>query len=456
MTAPAKRQDLLRTPGRSEARAVGALMLAASGLVVLSLVLPHPAGGDTRALTAIAAAMFGTGLLYLGFASRFPIVVTHLVLASAAALTGLLIYESGIAAGQYGAIFVWAMLIGAYYFPRKVAVAHLLWLLGVYAVTLAAVESSGGYSPLTRWLFTAVSLSVVTVLTCAIVARRARADLRARRFFDLSQDMLCTANMDGYLIELNSAWERSLGYSDDQLRSSPFVDLVHPDDRERTLAQAAGLFEGNGTIGFENRFLAKDGSWHWLRWSSTLDSDESLIYARATDVTELKQVESEREDLLIEVELLARSDPLTGLPNRRAIGEQLPREMARARRGETPLCLAIIDLDHFKAYNDGRGHLAGDAVLRACAVAWDSKLRGEDTIVRYGGEEFLVVLPDCTLENAAEIVERLRTATPDDQTCSAGLACWDSAETMDDLLERADSALYRAKREGRDRLVYEV
>ena len=95
--------------------------------------------------------------------------------------------------------------------------------------------------------------------------------------------------------------------------------------------------------------------------------------------------------------MLARSDALTGLPNRRGLDEQLPREMARARRTDSDLCLAIVDIDHFKAYNDANGHLAGDAVLRECAVAWDAVLRGEDTIVRFGGEEFLVVLPDCPL-----------------------------------------------------------
>ena len=173
-----------------------------------------------------------------------------------------------------------------------------------------------------------------------------------------------------------------------------------------------GSSRASATVGFENRYLAKDGSWHWLRWSSTLAADESLIYARATDVTELKRVEAEREELLTEVEALARSDALTGLPNRRALDDQLPREMARARRAGSALCLAIIDLDHFKAYNDTHGHLAGDEVLRECAVAWDAELRGDDTIVRFGGEEFLVVLPDCALEQAAEIVERLRAATP--------------------------------------------
>ena len=86
-------------------------------------------------------------------------------------------------------------------------------------------------------------------------------------------------------------------------------------------------------------------------------------------------------------------------------------------------------------------------MLRACASAWDSALRGEDTIVRFGGEEFLVLLPDTAPEQAAEIVERLRAATPMGQTCSAGLACWDCGESIDDLLRRADEALYLAKAE---------
>lgn len=179
-----------------------------------------------------------------------------------------------------------------------------------------------------------------------------------------------------------------------------------------------------------------------------------LIYSRSTDFTELKRVEAERETLLAEVETMARSDALTGLSNRRVLDEALPREMARARRSESPLCLAIVDIDRFKDFNDANGHLAGDAVLRECAAAWDSRLRGEDTLVRFGGDEFLAVLPGCTPENATEILERLRGATPEDQTCSAGLALWDGVESPDELLGRADAALYLAKAGGRDRLVH--
>jgi diguanylate cyclase (GGDEF)-like protein/PAS domain S-box-containing protein len=446
-------KETLRRSG-SQARALGGLMVAAAGLVGLSLALPHPEVADLRDLILIAVAMLAGGLLCFGFAGRVPAWMVHAILAGVVALTGLLIYESGVAAGQYGAIFVWAMLVASYFFPRRVALAHLAWLLAVYAISLAVVGSTAGYSVFTRWTFTAVSLLVVTMLTAEIVARRARADQRARRFFELSHDMLGTSNMDGYFVELNSAWGRCLGYSDEELRAKPFIDFVHPDDRERTEAEASALFDGRETVAFENRYLAKDGSWHWLRWSSILAADESLIYGRASDVTELKRVESEREDLLLEVKVLAASDALTGLPNRRTLDEQLPREMARARRASAPLCLAILDIDRFKSYNDAHGHLAGDGMLRDCAEAWDSELRGEDIIVRYGGEEFLVLLPGASLDQAAETVERLRAVTPDGQTCSAGLACWDFSESAEDLLERADVALYAAKGAGRDRLAF--
>jgi diguanylate cyclase (GGDEF)-like protein/PAS domain S-box-containing protein len=446
-------RPVLRRQRRSAARAAGLLLSGGSLLVVLSLLLPHPSGGNTTVLVALAVAMMLGGALCVRFAGRVPLPLTHAALAAAVVAAAGLTLASGVAAGQYGSIFVWATLIAGYYFPRRLVAAHLGWILVVYATTLALVPSTAGYSPLTRWLFTAISLSVVAVLTTALVARRQSADLRARRFFDLSRDMLCTSDLHGYFVELNQAWEECLGFSREELRAVPFVDRVHPDDRERTAAEAGALFQGAGSVGFENRYLAKDGSVHWLRWSATLAPDESLIYARAADVTELKKVEAEREALLREVGEMARSDALTGLPNRRALDEALPREMARARRSQSSLCLAIVDIDHFKAYNDSRGHLAGDVLLRDCAAAWDAELRGEDMLVRFGGEEFLVMLPDCEPDDAVEIVERLRAATPDGQTCSGGLVRWDGIESIEDLLARADAGLYEAKGAGRDQLV---
>jgi diguanylate cyclase (GGDEF)-like protein/PAS domain S-box-containing protein len=447
-----EKQVSIRPPSRTRARAAAALLVAGAALVAISLVLPHPEGADEVALILTALGMAVTGGVVWLFAGKIPLAGVHLILGGVVVVTGLLIFESGIAVGQYGTIYVWTILVASFFFPRRQAAAHLAWLLTSYGFVLLLVENTAGYSPLTRWLFTTISLTVVMLLITGIVARRARADERARHFFDLSRDMLCTANIDGYFVELNEAWTKYLGYSLEELRSAPFVERIHPDDRERTEAETAGLFEGAETIGFENRYLAKDGTWHWLRWSSQLSPDESMIYARAADVTELKQIEAEREELLGQVQDLARHDSLTGLPNRRALEEQLPQEMARARRSESPLCLAIVDIDHFKSYNDTHGHLAGDEVLRACARAWDGALRGEDTLVRFGGEEFLLLLPDTEPDQAAEVVERLRRETPMEQTCSAGLALWDQVESIDDLLRRADEALYLAKAGGRDQL----
>jgi diguanylate cyclase (GGDEF)-like protein len=161
----------------------------------------------------------------------------------------------------------------------------------------------------------------------------------------------------------------------------------------------------------------------------------------------------ERIDLLSRLEASARTDDLTGLLNRRAWEEELPREMARARRQSDPLCVAMLDLDVFKNYNDERGHQAGDRLLKQSASAWNGELRTSDTLARYGGEEFTVALPGCNLSNAKDIVERLREAMPADQTVSAGVACWNGRESAEELVGRADAALYEAKRTGRNRLV---
>ena len=161
----------------------------------------------------------------------------------------------------------------------------------------------------------------------------------------------------------------------------------------------------------------------------------------------------ERSDLLARLEEVARTDDLTGLFNRRGWEEQLPRELARSRRNGAPLCVAMLDLDYFKNYNDQSGHQAGDRLLKQSAAAWVRELRVSDTLARYGGEEFSVALPGCTLENATDIVERLRAAMPADQTVSAGVVCWNGRETTEELVGRADAALYEAKRMGRDCLV---
>lgn len=161
----------------------------------------------------------------------------------------------------------------------------------------------------------------------------------------------------------------------------------------------------------------------------------------------------ERADLLASLRAEARRDTLTGLWNRRAWDERLADEVARARRSGAPLSVALLDLDRFKAYNDRHGHQAGDRLLKEATAAWRSQLRAGDVLARWGGEEFAVLLPGCTIREARLLVERIRRLTPEGQTCSAGIAEWDRREDLDRVLHRADVALYQAKHTGRDRAV---
>ena len=142
----------------------------------------------------------------------------------------------------------------------------------------------------------------------------------------------------------------------------------------------------------------------------------------------------------------ARTDPLTGLANRRGWDEQLDRELAQASRSGRPVSVALLDLDDFKGFNDAHGHQAGDRLLVAAAAAWQGQLRDGDVLCRWGGDEFAALLPDCSEDAAREIIARLTPTTPAQQSCGAGIAEWDGAETSDELVWRADAELLGHKR----------
>jgi diguanylate cyclase (GGDEF)-like protein len=147
---------------------------------------------------------------------------------------------------------------------------------------------------------------------------------------------------------------------------------------------------------------------------------------------------------------LALSDSLTGLSTRRLWDEELPREMARARRGESPLTLAVIDIDHMSAFNMLRGEREGDRLIKETAARWRGGLREVDTLARLGGTEFGILLPSCGLGEALDVLDRVRAATPRGQTASAGVARWDGEEPAELLVARANDALAAAKESGRN------
>jgi diguanylate cyclase (GGDEF)-like protein len=154
----------------------------------------------------------------------------------------------------------------------------------------------------------------------------------------------------------------------------------------------------------------------------------------------------------VQLAALARRDPLTGVANRRTWDHELSRACAFAREQRTPLSVAVLDMDHFKLFNDAHGHVLGDLVLKETAAHWTSILHGRGFVARYGGEEFAVLLPSTRSTEAQGVLDRMRRTVSHDQTCSIGLAEWDGLESPADLFARADQALYHAKHQGRDRI----
>jgi two-component system cell cycle response regulator len=202
-----------------------------------------------------------------------------------------------------------------------------------------------------------------------------------------------------------------------------------------------------------------------------LDSDDlqaRLVAAARVNAVHrhLADQRSELEQLNHDLAAIARCDPLTELGNRRALQEDLEGMEARVSRYGHSYCMALLDVDHFKAYNDKYGHQAGDLVLQAVAAELKSQARGGDALYRYGGEEFLCIFPEQSLETGTIAVERMRTGiqrlcTPHEDTepgvltISAGLAVLDPdsrSNTAAEALKEADQALYRAKQLGRNRV----
>lgn len=187
---------------------------------------------------------------------------------------------------------------------------------------------------------------------------------------------------------------------------------------------------------------------YWARPHAVTEEEINLAQALADSAAVALEHVRVLDELARTVELTSK-DPLTGVSNRRG----WDRALGLALERHPQLTLAIMDLDHFKRYNDTYGHPAGDALLRSCTAAWSAAMRDVDLLARYGGEEFGILLRGVEPERAVSIAERIRLATPGDVTASVGLAHARPGEHATALVKRADAALYAAKRGGRNRLV---
>ncbi|MDD2763238.1 MAG: ATP-binding protein [Opitutaceae bacterium] len=168
----------------------------------------------------------------------------------------------------------------------------------VVAAEVSAEEWAATFRGL-RQTFLIIAAVLLLLITAGLWMFRSRQQMLEERdrFFTLTRDMLCVAGFDGYFKRLNPAWGKTLGYTNDELLSRPFLEFVHPDDRAQTHKEAAGLAHGRETVSFENRYRCKDGSYRWLLWSSRSIVSEQLIFASARDVTERKHDEEKIQQL---------------------------------------------------------------------------------------------------------------------------------------------------------------
>lgn len=291
------------------------------------------------------------------------------------------------------------------------------------------------------------------------ITKRVRAEQRQAllaRALNATQDAVVIANAQAQILFVNQAFEDLTGYRSDEVlgRTPKFLQSgEHPPAFYSQLRDALARGDSCQTT-FANR--RKDGSIYHAAQTITPLRDEAGTtqhYVSVTkDVTELiARTQELREQ--------AHHDALTGLLNRRAGEQQLERCQQAAQLEGQGYALILADIDNFKSINDRFGHEEGDRVLQRCATLLSRKVRSGDALIRWGGEEFLIVLPGCRLEAAQELAERIRAAMAQEQdavvgsiTLSLGVGAWQPGEYSSTLLRRTDQALYRAKTSGRNQV----
>jgi len=288
-----------------------------------------------------------------------------------------------------------------------------------------------------------------------VTGERAAAE-QFRRVFNLSNDLIMVYDRHHVIRLINPAVRTLLGYEPEEVIGWGWSMLVHPDDASSDYAQIAADFERREAAPATVRCVTKDGQTRWFSWTGAYDPEDDAMLYVGRDVT--GDVEHRTE-----IERQSRTDSLTGLANRRHLVEVLHAELGRAAREGRAPGVVLIDLDRFKVINDTHGHPAGDAVLIEVGRRLRRSIRAYDTVGRWGGEEFCVVLPgldsEPELHRAADALRAAITAAPIGAGAELLLTVTSSAGgalaqpglwSVEALIDAADRALYSAKRRGRD------
>jgi diguanylate cyclase (GGDEF)-like protein/PAS domain S-box-containing protein len=282
-----------------------------------------------------------------------------------------------------------------------------------------------------------------------------------RSVFDHAAVGIARVGVDGEYLEVNQKLCDILGYSEEELKSTTFQVLTHPDDLDTDLSLFNETLAGQrSTYAMEKRFFHKLRHIVWTNLTVSLVRQLSgapeYFISVVEDISDRKKIEGE-------LSFRASHDELTRLGNRRAVDEQLSQEVARAARYGHVLSVVMIDIDHFKQVNDSFGHPVGDQVLKRLAEALRDAIRRIDFVGRFGGEEFLMVLPQLDHDAALLTAERLRKMVESNPvktsnhtiniTVSLGVATMpEHGGTAEDLLKQADNAMYAAKAGGRNQV----
>ena len=214
----------------------------------------------------------------------------------------------------------------------------------------------------------------------------------------------------------------------------------------------------------ESRMLAVDEQLLWILVQSSHAISSNLLFTLTKRLRYGNQIIFKDRERHEQFRFHATVDAVTGLFNRHWLNAMLPRQMHRSRICDEPFSLLMVDIDHFKSYNDQHGHVAGDRAIGAVTKSMRDCLRPTDMAARYGGEEFLVLLPNCPLQAAVSVAERVRSSVANTNvtlshgqdlpsvTVSVGIAQMSDTDTLESFVAAADAALYRAKQDGRDRV----
>ena len=293
-----------------------------------------------------------------------------------------------------------------------------------------------------------------------------QSERKYRSIFEDSKDMIFIVGLDAQVEDVSPACQEVLGYTKPELLKIKLLDLIV--DPEDNIWFQDAISDQRSIQNYEVELKRKDGLVIQTLVSATprLNQDGKITGVRGSvrDITSRKEAEAERMRAL-ELEQIAIKDPLTKIYNRRFFIEVAEKELERDKRKGSPLSVIILDIDHYKKVNDSYGHLIGDQVLINLANLCLNNIRNMDIFARFGGDEFVILMPDTDKKMASETADRLRVLVAEKPmaasdksevpiTISLGISDWNSEIPIEinELLDQADQALYQAKQAGRNRV----